>query len=165
MTKPISDEILKKELTPEQYELYRQVREEMGEEKAFCCLPYLGKEYMNIAECISPVNANIKKLRLENGLTQVDLANVLGVSHKEYWRMEQTGYSINIFDLAYIAMFYNVSIDWISGFCMTQKPFIENTKIYEANMVNGYVLKEMKEAKSRGEKYEPHRYNEEGKLE
>lgn len=160
MARQLTDEYLKEVLTPEQYEEYLKTREEEGETEALCTLPDLGKEFYTSDEEYTLVNGRIKELRIENGLTQVELANVLGVSHKEYWRYEQFGYSLSILRLAQIALFYNVSIDWFSGYIDKKKPFIENTKIYEANIVNGYVLKEMKEAKSRGEKYKPHRHGE-----
>ena len=165
MARQVTDEYLKEALTPEQYANYLKTREEEGETEALCNLPDLGKEFYTSDEEYTLVNGKIKELRLENGLTQVELANVLDVSQKEYWRYEQFGYSLSILRLTAIAMFYNVSIDWFTGYCETKKPFTLNTKIYEANMVNGYVLKEMKEAKSRGEKYQPHRRNADGEWE
>ena len=154
MVKPIDEEVLKNELTPEQYERYIKTLKNDGEKEAFYTLPDLGNEYME-GKIICVVNERIKELRKENGLTQNDLANVLNISQKEYWRYEQNGYSPHIFKLAFLALFYNVSLDWISGFNEEKKPFIPNTPIYEANEINGYSLKDMKAAKARGEKYHP----------
>lgn len=154
MAKPVDNEVLKNELTPEQYESFEKTLEGSGEEEAFKNLPYLGAEY-NEGECVCQVNKRIKELRIENGLTQNDVANALDISQKEYWRYEQIGYNPNILRLAFLALFYNVSLDWISGFNEEKKPFIPNTPIYEANEINGYSLKDMKAAKARGEKYHP----------
>ena len=110
-------------------------------------------EHLIIQTLDTGVNKRIKELRLENGLTQKELAEILNVSQKEYWRYEQEGYSLNIAKLAWIAIFYNVSLDWLSGFYQIKKPFFdEEHKLY----IRGYVLEEMKAAKARGEKYIPH---------
>lgn len=98
-------------------------------------------------EIFSLVNQKIKELRKEYGLTQTELAKVFGMTQKEYWRMEQEGVSINILNLAAIAIFYNVSIDWLSGFHPTRKPFYENQK---RTSFNGFCLEDMiKDKKSK----------------
>ena len=147
----INDEILKEELTSEQYEEYERNKKELGIDYAIGNLPDMGNSIIS-----TMANRNIKQLRIENGLSQTDLANVLKVSQKEYWRYEQDGYSINILKLANIAIFYNVSLDWISGYHKTRKPFFENDSEDNITCVNGYVLSELKEAKAKGEKYEAH---------
>ena len=115
-------------------------------------LEIFSSEHLIIQTLDTGVNKRIKELRLENGLTQKELAEILGVSQKEYWRYEQDGYSLNIAKLAWIAIFYNVSLDWLSGFYQIKKPFFdEEHKLY----IRGYVLEELKAAKARGEKYIP----------
>lgn len=149
----ISDEFLQKELTKEQYKRYQEILKEHGFEEAVSILPDLRGAEEEPTEICTAVNMRIKELRIENGLTQTEIANILNVSQREYWRYEQSGYSINILNLAILAMFYNVSLDWISGYHITRKKFFD-TK--EDICINGYVLKEYKEAKSKGIKYQPH---------
>ena len=103
------------------------------------------------------VNQRLKELRTENGLTQAEVAKILKISQREYWRYEQEGYNVNILKLGLLAMFYNISLDWISGFHEERKPFFAN---HQNTTINGYILKEIKEAKKRGEKYTPHSFEE-----
>ncbi len=132
----------------EQYARFRTIEVSKGREYALKLLPANGgDEYI-----YESTNAKIKKLRTDNELTQKELADVLKLSQREYWRYEKEGYSVNIFKLAQIAVFYNVSIDWLSGFHPEPKAFYADI---EKTRVNGYSLSEMKEAKSKGEKYKP----------
>ena len=141
MRKILTESILKEELTPEQWESFERTRDLLGIEEALAQLPLLDtQEYHGM------VNQRIKELRKEHGLTQTDLANVLDVSQREYWRYEQEGYSVNITILALIAIFYNVSLDWISGWHDKRKPFFEEN---ENPMVNGYTLKSLKASKNK----------------
>lgn len=149
----ITEERMKKELTPQQYERYKKALEERGFEEAVSVLPSLKVGHFDNVH--SSVNSNIKKLRLENGLTQTELANILDVSQKEYWRYEQDRYSINIFLLAQLAIFYNVSLDWISGFHDERKKFYDDS---DGSFINGYNLKLYKEAKEKGVEYDPNKY-------
>lgn len=152
-------EVLKEILSPEQWEIFSKKSEDEQEEE-LSVHPYMGdcartvrlKNGTVIVEKIGTANANIKELRLENGLTQAEVAKVLNISQREYWRYEQDGYSVNILTLAKLAVFYNISLDWISGAYPIRKSFIEGV---ETTNVNGYYLSEMKEAKARGEKYIP----------
>lgn len=91
-------------------------------------------------EIITPLNSRIKELRKENGLTQVDMAKILEITQKQYWLYEQDGYLLNILNIGFIAMFYNVSIDWLSGLCKTRKPFGDGDENSEY-IINGYSLK------------------------
>lgn len=147
MKKVLNEAKLKKELTPEQFEKFQKDVGDFGIEIALENLPTLGGEViMNVT------NERIKEIRLEHGLTQVEVANVLNVSQREYWRYEQRGYSVNILFLAQLAIFYNVSLDWFSGYYPTKKPFYEAD---EQTSVNGYILADMKAAKANGVKYSP----------
>lgn len=134
-------EKLKEELTEEQYKkVLDMISEENYEfENLINILPSLDSG----EGTISALNSNIKKLRLENGLTQSDVANVLNISQREYWRLEQEGFNPNFSRLALLALFYNVSLDWLSGLCKERKPFgiySEHTK----NYINGYCLDDIK---------------------
>ena len=97
-------------------------------------------DFTQSEEIITPLNENIKKLRKENGLTQVDMAKILDITQKQYWLYEQDGYLMNILSIGFIAMFYNVSIDWLSGLCKTKKPFGDGDENSEY-IINGYSLK------------------------
>lgn len=90
------------------------------------------------------LNERIKELRIENGLSQNDLSTILDISRKDYWRYEQPGYSMSIQKLSAIAILYNVSIDWLSGYYPTRKPFFPEDRIAK---VNGYSLEEFKASK------------------
>lgn len=96
------------------------------------------------------LNGNLKQLRIENGLTQGEVAEVLGITQREYWRIEQEGYKIPPIRLWYLAIFYNVSLDYIFGIIQEKRKICDGT-----NSVNGYVLDEMKKAKAEGQKYIP----------
>lgn len=149
-------EELKQELTAEQYEEYIFNLETYGQRIAIEMLPELSEKFaFKSAETNSIHNRRIKELRLDNKLTQTDVANVLDISQREYWRYEQEGYSPSISKLSNIALFYNVSLDWISGISDEKKPVIKEKEIYDGVQINGYVLKKMKIVKEKGEKYEP----------
>ena len=97
-------------------------------------------DFTRSEEIITTLNSRIKELRKENGLTQVDMAKILDITQKQYWLYEQDGYLMNILNIGIIAMFYNVSIDWLSGLCKTKKPFGDGNENSEYE-VNGYSLK------------------------
>lgn len=138
----LDEQILKEELTPEQFEKFKSTEKRAGLEEAVYTLPIMDDD----GKTITVLNRRIKELRLENGLSQNDLANILDISQKEYWRCEQDGYSMNITRLAEIAIFYNVSIDWLSGYCPERKPFFNEGGI---TRVNGYSLEELKASKAK----------------
>lgn len=150
MSKYLTEEQIKKELTPEQYERYLILKEECGIEVALQHLPRLSDT--TVTQYSGVVNKTIKQLRQQHNLTQTDLANILNVSQREYWRYEQDGYSVNFHTLAKIALFYNISLDCFTGYISELKPMFPN----ESTSVNGYILSEMKEAKTKKEKYTPH---------
>lgn len=141
----ITDELLKKELTPEQYDHYMHVYNTEGIQAAIETLPNLGGETAWVTAC----NSRIKQLRIEHGLTQNDLANYLNVTQKEYWRYEQDGYSVNIFTLAQIAMFYNISIDWFSGLHPVRKPFFDDELLSEIYGTDPTPLDSLKASKKK----------------
>ena len=62
----------------------------------------------------SGINIRIKELRKFYGLTQTDIAKVLNISQQQYARYEIVGYNINRTDSLLLAIFYNVSLDFLS---------------------------------------------------
>lgn len=130
------------ELTPEQLELFKKIEKEKGVYEAVDILPV-----MDTDETSDPVNSRIKAIRLENGLSQNDLANILGVSQRVYWRYEQTGYKVSPRTLRKIATFYNVSADWFIGAIDEEKPLYEAPKRFG---FFSYTLDEVKQIKAQG---------------
>ena len=132
------------QISKDEYEKYEKGEISFPQTNGKTILPYYELTF---------INQRIKELRLEHKLTQNDLAEVLGISQREYWRYEQEGYGVSILKLAYIAIFYNVSIDWFTGLYPEKKPFFPDKRLIN---IRGYILEEMKEAKAKGEKYTPH---------
>lgn len=77
------------------------------------------------------VSYKLKELRNEHGLTQSDLASVLNVSPREYWRYEQPDYCTRYANLLCLSLFYNVSLDYIFGLTDEKK------KVYDETAYNG----------------------------
>lgn len=132
------------ELTPEQHEWFKKIEKKKGLEEAIDTLSAMDPD-----ESSDPVNERIKEIRLENGLSQNDLANVLGISQRVYWRYEQKGYKVSPRVLKEIATFYNVSADWFIGAIKEKKPLYEEPKrLYYFT----YTLDEVKQLKAQGYK-------------
>lgn len=77
----------------------------------------------------SIVPIRIKELRQRYKLRQADLAAVLQCSTREYWRCEQQGYNTNYNRLLEIALFYNVSLDYIFGVISEPRKLYPNRDI------------------------------------
>ncbi len=90
----------------------------------------------------SGINIRIKELRKFYGLTQTDIAKVLNISQQQYARYEIVGYNINRTDSLLLAIFYNVSLDFLYGFRDDPKQLVENLR--RETHVNGYHLSEMR---------------------
>lgn len=58
---------------------------------------------------------NIKELRKSNNKTQIDIANMLGMSQNTYSKYELGLTEPNITNLIKLADYYNVSIDYLVG--------------------------------------------------
>jgi transcriptional regulator with XRE-family HTH domain len=61
------------------------------------------------------LNTVLKQLRQMHGLTQQNVADVLGITKTEYWRMEQENFLPNPLRIHLLAYFYNVSLDVLYG--------------------------------------------------
>ncbi len=81
----------------------------------------------------SYVPIRIKELRKQYKLRQADLAAMLHCSTREYWRYEQQGYNTNYLNLLRIAVFYNVSLDYIFGIINEQRPIKEGAEAEAAH--------------------------------
>lgn len=79
------------------------------------------------------VPERLKELRMQHKLSQEEVAKVLNVSRREYWRFEQKNYCTRYMNLLMLAMFYNVSMDYIFGITDEQKE-IYNPKIYSGEV-------------------------------
>ena len=141
----LAEKFLQEELTPEQYERFCRIREEHGMETAVGLLPDMGN-----GEMYCGVNSRIKAIRVHHGLTQTEVATILNLSQREYWRYEQEGYSPNILKIGFLAMFYNVTLDWFAGLVADPRPMHKSE-----SSVNGYTLSSVKKAKAEGRKIEP----------
>ena len=55
----------------------------------------------------------LEKCRIENHLTQSDVAKLLNTTQKQYSRWETGQYQIPLENLIYLAKIYNVSLDYL----------------------------------------------------
>ena len=62
----------------------------------------------------------IKDLRVDNDVSQQEIADFIGIDRVTYNRLENERFSIKFDYIIKIARFYNVSIDYIAG--LTDKP-------------------------------------------
>lgn len=60
-------------------------------------------------------NERIKEIRKEKRLTQVQVAQELGIAYRNYQRLEADGNTPHYSTLGQIADYYNVSVDWLMG--------------------------------------------------
>ena len=66
---------------------------------------------------------NIRSLRIDNGHTQKQIAEILGVSQNTYSQYEIGVLNYPIDALIKLADFYNVSIDYLLGRTSTKMPY------------------------------------------
>lgn len=57
----------------------------------------------------------LKELRLERGLHQIDLANFLSVSLRQYQRYENDESDISLSRVIMLAEYYDISLDYLTG--------------------------------------------------
>lgn len=60
---------------------------------------------------------NLKKLRIDNGLTQDNVGKIIGVDRKAYSHFETEYTIIPIEHINVLANYYNVCLDYLFGFC------------------------------------------------
>lgn len=66
---------------------------------------------------------NIRNLRIDNGYTQKQIAELLGISQNTYSQYEIGVLNYPIDALIKLADFYDVSIDYLLGRTATKKPY------------------------------------------
>jgi transcriptional regulator with XRE-family HTH domain len=88
------------------------------------------------------LNTVLKQLRQMHGLTQQNVADVLGITKTEYWRMEQENFLPNPLRIHLLAYFYNVSLDVLYGMQVDhQYKKLQEDAVF---VVNGYCLEDFK---------------------
>lgn len=66
---------------------------------------------------------NIRSLRIDNGYTQKQIAELLGISQNTYSQYEIGVLNYPVDALMKLADFYNVSIDYLLGRTSTKTPY------------------------------------------
>ena len=61
------------------------------------------------------ISERLKELRLQRGLTQKELAEILGIKRNTYSDLENGKCEANYEKLEKIADFFGVSLDWLFG--------------------------------------------------
>ena len=69
---------------------------------------------MNNMNCYEIVGKNLKRLRKERGLYQIDLAMVLGIKHPYYSQLESGKKEISLEQLIKIADEYSLPLDYFT---------------------------------------------------
>lgn len=82
---------------------------------------------------------NLKFLRLKNGLTQAQLAGVLGVSQQSINKYENQSAEPDISTLQDLANFFNTSIDFLVGHTDIEH-IIEKVEKYDLNEDESTVI-------------------------
>lgn len=63
--------------------------------------------------------SRLKELRIQNGLTQGEVANLLHCSQVAYGMYELGKRKISVEQLIVLAKYYHVSLDYLTGICDT----------------------------------------------
>lgn len=66
-------------------------------------------------DCEILFSKRVKELRLQKKLTQKDLGDAIGVSHKTISMMEKGGQGTTLEKLALLAKYFDVSADYLLG--------------------------------------------------
>ena len=79
------------------------------------------------------LNENLRSLRSERKLRQIDLANTLGVSRTTYTQYETGKSEPDLSTLVKLAEFFNVSVDYLLGLTNIRNPsgMINNSSCHE----------------------------------
>lgn len=75
---------------------------------------------------------NLKKLRIESGLSQQQLANVIGVSQQSINKYENHGVEPDISTLIALANCFDTSVDYLIGYTDIKRKY-ENLYPFELN--------------------------------
>ena len=70
-----------------------------------------------MAKNIAAWSKRMKELRVENNLSQTDVAKVLHCSHVAYGMYELGKRRISVENLVKLAKYYHVSMDYLAGLC------------------------------------------------
>ncbi len=71
----------------------------------------------------------IRNLREDSDLTQIEIANILGCSQTTYSRYETGDLNIPIDSLMKLAIFFNTSIDYLTGLTDEKSPYKRSTRV------------------------------------
>ena len=64
---------------------------------------------------IMDVIQNIRKIRTERGLSQIEIANLLNTTQQQYSKYENGQNEIPVRHIITLCRFYDVSADWMLG--------------------------------------------------
>ena len=80
------------------------------------------------------LNENIRQLRLARNLSQVDLANALGVTKQSVSNWENNNIQPSIDMLVHLAEFFSVSTDYILG--LNHRKYIEISGLTDCQLAH-----------------------------
>ena len=69
------------------------------------------------------ISLRLKELRLENGVTQKQLASKLNIKQNTYSQYESGQRQIPLNTLAELSMFYDVSVDYLLNLTDSETPY------------------------------------------
>lgn len=70
----------------------------------------------------------LKDCREDNDMKQEEIAKLLGTTQRQYSRWETGSYKIPIDKFIELAVFYNVSLDYLAGLIPHSRPLYINRK-------------------------------------
>lgn len=82
---------------------------------------------------------NLKQLRIEKGISQHQLAEVIGVSQQSINKYENHGVEPDIETLIKIADYFNTSVDYLIGHTQISR-VIEETSSFDLNQKEAQVI-------------------------
>ncbi len=89
---------------------------------------------------------NLKKLRTEKGVSQQQLASVIGISQQSINKYENHNIEPDIFTLCALADYFDTSIDYLVGRAETNEPILSSRlEPEEIGLINGFKKLEDKE--------------------
>ena len=78
------------------------------------CNQYGGADTMDVIQ-------NIRKVRMERGYSQIEIANLLNTTQQQYSKYENGQNEIPVRHIITLCRFYQVSADWMLGLKETQE--------------------------------------------